>query len=317
MRSHTRDPRDSVQAELESPLLLRTLADLLPHSLGGDVVDPLGRQRVARARRAQKPQRNESGGYLLREISILPGRTKDGRQEPFERIDLQVGEIISVVGPTGSGKTALISDIELLAQRDTATGRQVLVDGHVPDDELRYDPAFKPVAMITQNTKCFTDLAVGDFLALHARARKLEAGAVVDDTVALANQFTGEGISSEMRLTTLSGGQTRSLMIADAITISAAPIVLLDEIENAGIFKREVVQLIRGLGKMVVFVTHDPVIAILAHRRIVLANGGVVRVLERDDRERPAVLALQELDDRLVEFRERLRAGEVLCDLKL
>jgi ABC-type lipoprotein export system ATPase subunit len=68
---------------------------------------------------------------------------------------------------------------------------------------------------------------------------------------------------------------------------------------------------------MVVFVTHDPVIAILAHRRIVLANGGVVRVLERDDREQPAVLALQELDDRLVEFRERLRAGEVLCDLKL
>ncbi len=252
---------------------------------------------------------------MLRQISVLPGRTKDGRREPFERLDLNVGEIISIVGPTGSGKTAFITDIELLAQGDTATGRIILVDGMVPPEEYRYDPSTKPVAMITQNTKCFTDLPVAEFLAVHARSRRLQADRLASETIALANQFTGEKIGPEMRVTTLSGGQTRSLMIADALKISAAPIVLLDEIENAGIFKQEVLQVIRQTGKIIVFVTHDPVIAILARKRIVLANGGVTRILEWDDREQPAARALQALDDRLVEARERLRAGETLFDL--
>jgi len=37
-------------------------------------------------------------------------------------------------------------------------------------------------------------------------------------------------------MTQLSGGQIRSLMVADAILISNTPIILLDEVENAGIF---------------------------------------------------------------------------------
>ncbi len=252
---------------------------------------------------------------MIREITVLPGRTKDGRPELFERLDLRVGEIISIVGPTGSGKTAFITDIELLAQGDTSTGRRVLVDGQPPPEDLRYDPAAKPVSMITQNTKCFTDLPVAEFLAIHARARRLTERGLVEETIELANQFTGEKITGEMRVTTLSGGQTRSLMVADALRISAAPVVLLDEIENAGIFKQEVVEVIRASGRIVVFVTHDPVIAILASKRVILANGGVVRILERDARELPAAEALLAIDNRLVSVREKLRAGETLCDV--
>lgn len=250
---------------------------------------------------------------MLQGLSVLPGTTKDGRRECFSRLDLRVGEIVSVVGPTGSGKTAFITDIELLAQGDTATGRQVLIDGRVPDEDWRQDPARKPVAMITQNTKCFTDLTVRDFLAIHARARRLPMGGLVDETVDLANQFTGEKIESTMRITTLSGGQTRSLMIADALKISAAPIVLLDEIENAGIFKQEVIDTVRRANKMIIFVTHDPVIAILTHLRIVFANGGVTKIIERDEAERPAAEALMSLDRRLIAAREKLRAGLSLC----
>ncbi len=250
---------------------------------------------------------------MLQVLSVLPGTTKEGRRENFSRLDLHVGEIISIVGPTGSGKTAFITDIELLAQRDTATGRQILIDGRAPDEDWRQDPARKPVAMITQNTKCFTDLTVRDFLVTHARARRLPTSGLVDETVDVANQFTGEKIEPTMRITTLSGGQTRSLMIADALRISAAPIVLLDEIENAGIFKQEVVDTVRRANKMIIFVTHDPVIAILTNLRIVFANGGVTKIIERDEAERPAAEALMSLDRRLIAAREKLRAGLSLC----
>jgi ABC-type lipoprotein export system ATPase subunit len=129
--------------------------------------------------------------------------------------------------------------------------------------------------MITQNTKCFADLSVVEFLKIHARARKIKSKQVINRTIELANKFTGEKIKPDHRVTILSGGQTRSLLIADAMLIGAAPIILLDEIENAAIFKQEVIELIRNTSKMVIFVTHDPVIALLTKKRLIMENGAV------------------------------------------
>ena len=116
----------------------------------------------------------------------------------------------------------------------------------------------KPIVMITQNTKCFADLTTEEFLQIHARARKIYDKQVIQKTIDLANNFTGEKIKKDTRVTVLSGGQTRSLLIADAIMVGASPIILLDEIENAGIFKQEVVNLIHKAGKMVVLLPMIP-----------------------------------------------------------
>ena len=45
---------------------------------------------------------------------------------------LKTGNIVSIVGPTGSGKSRLLGDIECLAQGDTPTKRQILLNGKVP-----------------------------------------------------------------------------------------------------------------------------------------------------------------------------------------
>ncbi len=253
---------------------------------------------------------------MIREITILPGLDKEGNKENFKSVTLKAGETASIVGPTGSGKTAFITDIELLAQEDTATGRRVLVNGSIPSDELRYNPACKPIAMITQNTKCFADLTTREFLEIHTRARNICQKRVVQGTIALANTFTGEKITPNSRVTTLSGGQTRSLLIADAILIGAAPIILLDEIENAGIFKQEVLDIIQNSSKIIIFVTHDPVIALLTEKRIIMEGGAVKRVLQHNTEEATAVKNLIELDKRVGVVREELRAGnEITRDL--
>ncbi len=249
---------------------------------------------------------------MIREITILPGFDKNGLREGFDELTLKGGETVSIVGPTGSGKTALISDIELLAQEDTATKRKVLINGMVPDEQVRYNPAMKPIAMITQNTKCFADLTVLEFLEIHARARRIDNESIIEDTIALANNFTGEKIFAENRVTTLSGGQTRSLLIADAILIGAAPIILLDEIENAGIFKQEVIELIADSGKVIVFVTHDPVIALHTDRRIIMENGAIKGILGRDESEIHVARNLIVLDQRIGAIREELRAGKII-----
>ncbi|MDO5846064.1 MAG: ATP-binding cassette domain-containing protein, partial [Methanocorpusculum sp.] len=152
-------------------------------------------------------------------LTILPGTTRDGKKENFDAITICPGDTISIVGPTGSGKTALINDIEIFAQRDTVTGRKILINGCEPDESVIRDPAKKPIAMITQNTKCLADLSVSGFLSMHIRSRKLASDGILEKTIAMANEFTGEKITAGMRMSALSGGQTRSLFIADAVVI--------------------------------------------------------------------------------------------------
>ena len=61
-------------------------------------------------------------------ISVLGGQGRMAAPDLVERVDLVMGEVTSIVGPTGSGKTTLINDIELFADRDTPSGRRVLFD---------------------------------------------------------------------------------------------------------------------------------------------------------------------------------------------
>jgi hypothetical protein len=70
-------------------------------------------------------------------ITILGGRDKVGRPEMVE-LTVTPGEVVSIVGPTGSGKSRLLEDIECLAQRDTPTARQILISGSVPDVNKRF-----------------------------------------------------------------------------------------------------------------------------------------------------------------------------------
>ena len=233
----------------------------------------------------------------IQEITILPGRSRNGEPEQFEAITIRPGDTISIVGPTGSGKSAFINDIEVFARNDTATGRTVLVNGTYPPEEFIRDPAHKPVALITQNTRCLADLTVAEFLAMHVRSRKIDDEGIVGRTIDLANEFTGEAIRPDARMTALSGGQTRSLLVADAVMVAAAPVLLLDEVENAGIFKERV---------------HDPLVSLLSARRIVMRDGAVERVIEPDGRESAALREARRLDGILCRMREEIRAGNLI-----
>lgn len=239
----------------------------------------------------------------------MPGKNKDGNPEYYSRIDIFPGEIVGVVGPTGSGKSAFIEDIEQLAQGDTATQRRVLINESIPDISMRYDPKKKMIAQLSQNMNFLADMTVRDFLELHAKCRGKNLN-MVEQVVYHANTLTGEPIAEDMNLTVLSGGQSRSLMVADVAFISDSPIVLIDEIENAGIKKHQAMKLLSGKGKIILVVTHDPLLALLTGRRIVMKNGGVEKIFNTTTHETDLCVELNRMDRELFRIRERVRLGE-------
>jgi ABC-type lipoprotein export system ATPase subunit len=149
------------------------------------------------------------------------------------------------------------------------------------------------------------------FLTMHIKARRSGKEDILYETINLANTFTGEKIALNSKMSSLSGGQTRALMIADALLISDTPILLLDEIENAGIFKDKVIQSLRAGNKEVILVTHDPYLAVTTGRRIVMRAGGVSSVIEPGDNEKHLIEYLAGIDDRLYQIREKLRVGAI------
>ena len=252
----------------------------------------------------------EDDALQIRQITICGGRDKSGQPENAE-LSVHPGDVISIVGPTGSGKSRLLGDIECMAQGDTPTGRYIRINGAYPDDETRFELEGRLVAQLSQNMNFVMDLNVREFLEMHAKSRFCEdPEQVVIQCFECANELAGEKFSIDTKVTQLSGGQSRALMIADTAYMSSSPVILIDEIENAGIDRRQAISILTRKDKIVFMSTHDPLLALSASKRIVIRNGGIAKIIETTEEERASQTIIEELDGTIMRIREMLRHGE-------
>ncbi len=298
----------------------------------------------------------------VHKLTINGGKTKLGEAENIQ-VEIFAGQVISIVGPTGSGKSRLLADIECLAQEDTPTKRQILIDDEILDDEARFNLEGKLVAQLSQNMNFIMDITVEDFLTMHAKVRlgkeieilddearfnlegklvaqlsqnmnfimditvedfltmhaKVRLGkeienekAIIAKCFSMANELAGEKFTLDTKVTQLSGGQSRALMIADVACISSSPFVLIDEIENAGIDRQKAIKCLAKSEKIVIMSTHDPLLALNADKRIVIKNGGISKIIETTAKEKACIEKIRQLDETLLNIRSRLRLGDLI-----
>ena len=246
-------------------------------------------------------------------LVIEGGADKQGREEPLGHLELHAGEVVALVGPTGSGKTRLLADIERLSRGDSPTGRRVTLQGG-PGDRSE---AMALVARISQSMGFILDATAADFLRMHAEFRGHgDPASAVDEALVWANRICGESFDAETPLAHLSGGQARALMIADTVIISNCPVLLIDEIENAGIDRTAALDFLLSHQSIALVATHDPLIALRAEKRIVMAQGAMTSLVERTDSELGLLDQLTDQWEQTEKLQAQLRKGLTLDTLE-
>jgi ABC-type lipoprotein export system ATPase subunit len=190
-----------------------------------------------------------------------------------------------------------------------------LINNETPDPDLRFSLEHKLVAQLSQNMNFVMDATVQEFITIHAESRMIHnIETISDEIIRQANLLAGESFGSDTPLTALSGGQSRALMIADTAFLSTSPVVLIDEIENAGIDRKKALQLLVKNEKIILIATHDPILALMAEQRLVIKNGGIHELIITSENEKKSLSALEGIDNKISILRNKIRHGEIIED---
>ena len=189
-------------------------------------------------------------------------------------LEARPGETIAIVGPTGAGKSTLVSLIPRFF--DPLSGR-VEIDGvdlrTVRLRSLRAQIAIVPQEPILFEGTIFDNIAYGSATATEADVLRAGEAALVDE---FAHRLPDgyETVVGE-RGATLSGGQRQRVSIARAL-VRHAPILILDE-PTSGLDPASESLLLRALDNLV----EGRTTFVIAHRMSTVARADQVVVLDR------------------------------------
>jgi len=205
-------------------------------------------------------------------------------------LEIRKGEYVSIAGPSGGGKTTLLSILGLL---DAPTDGEYLLDGRPVATLSAADRAQvrnRQIGFVFQAFNLIGDLTVQENVELPLTYRGMSA---VERKHRVAEALDKVGMSNRAGHfpPQLSGGQQQRVAVARAVAGDPA-ILLADEPtgnldSSNGEAVMELLQQLHQGGATICMVTHDPRYAAHADRSVELFDGRVVREPELANRARP------------------------------
>ncbi|MDO8177385.1 MAG: ATP-binding cassette domain-containing protein [Undibacterium sp.] len=217
-------------------------------------------------------------------IDIQNLRTQFGRAVIHDQLYLKVnkGEILSIVGGSGSGKTVLMRQMLGLEIPTRGNIKVFGEDLHDPR-EPHLDYLRKRSGMLFQHGALYSALTVFENVAQPMRELGTLSESLISDLVYLKLQMAGINFEHACKMPSdLSGGMIKRIALARALALDPE-LLFLDE-PTAGLdpdrsdsFVNLILSLHQQLGLTVVMVTHDlDTLFALSNRIAVLAEKRVV-----------------------------------------
>lgn len=273
---------------LYSVLVFMTQRLLWPLTRLGTILDQYQRAMASTTRVLDlldtKPSVNNGTTALPRET--VAGRIKyadvefayDERAPVLRGVDIEIGagQMIALVGPTGSGKSTLV---KLLLRLTDVTHGAVTVDGH-DVRELDVSDLRRAIGLVSQDVFIFhgtvrDNIAYGAPDASDAEIER--AAALAEAHAFIAAMPDGYDTTVGERGQKLSGGQRQRISLARAILVDP-PILVLDEATSAVDNETEAA-IQRSLAK----VAAGRTTVIIAHRLSTVRDADRTYVLERGE----------------------------------
>ncbi|MGE0405741.1 MAG: ABC transporter ATP-binding protein [Candidatus Korobacteraceae bacterium] len=233
--------------------------------------------------------RNLSFGYETAVESVNGASSKPGAGGPevLHNINLRIpaGSSLAIVGPTGSGKTTLVSLIPRVY--DTAPGT-ILIDGkpirEMPLAELRRNIGFVPQETFLFSQSIRDNIAFGAEDASDEEVRRAAAGASIAEDI----ESFPEGYATMVgeRGITLSGGQKQRTAIARALLRNPRILILDDALASVDTYTEErILNHLREVmqGRTTIFISHRVSTVRNADRIAVLHGGRIVELGTHDE----------------------------------
>lgn len=192
--------------------------------------------------------------------------------------DIDKGEVISIIGPSGTGKSTLLRALNML---EPPTSGQILFDGQdITAKGYRLDALRRRMGMVFQSFNLFDHMTVIENI-IYAPIRLLG----ISDADARAEAMTllkkvGMSQKADVYPSSLSGGQKQRVAIARSLAMHP-DVILFDEPTSAldPTMVGEVLSVIRQLaseGMTMLIVTHEMRFARDVSTRIFFMNEGII-----------------------------------------
>ena len=192
-------------------------------------------------------------------------------------IDVEKGELISILGPSGCGKTTTLRMIAGFIA--PSSGEIFLSEERITD----YPPEIRPVSTVFQNYALFPHLTVYENIEYGLRyplkvGKKLDKKEKKERTQKIINLVNLKGLENR-RIDQLSGGQQQRVALARSLVLEPKVLLLDEPLSNIDTKLRETVRneirkIQKELGITMIFVTHDQEEAMSISDRIIVMNEG-------------------------------------------